>query len=125
MTEAGIFQITAGNDCGIVYDTMTVHMLPAIPLLNLGADTMLCDDEVLQLVNPFPDEQIMWHTGAQTDTILVHAGDIVYATLTGVCGQSHDTLFVNALPALPDLDLGMDQGLCPGETIVIDPGSRM
>jgi gliding motility-associated-like protein len=45
----------------------------------------------------------------------------VAASISNTCGQSFDTIEVGLLPAIPTLDLGADQSLCPGELIVINP----
>ncbi|MBL0006210.1 MAG: hypothetical protein IPP25_03215 [Saprospiraceae bacterium] len=47
---------------------------------------------------------------------------MITAIISNSCGQSFDTLIAYALPAIPNLNLGTDQSLCPGEVITINPG---
>jgi gliding motility-associated-like protein len=116
-----LLTIQASNTCGIDYDTMQVIVLPSIPLLELGNDTALCPGEQLTLSVDIDDVSITWSTGSQANTIEVSAPGLYYATISNACEANADTIQVDALSAVPDLNLGPDQSLCPGEQIIFNP----
>jgi gliding motility-associated-like protein len=122
-TSAGIVYVEASNGCGVAYDTMTVNLLPLTPTLSLGPDVAICPGTTSTLTITEPNVDIVWSNGTTgTDFTVSDTATQVYATMTNGCDASADTINVLVLPAVPLLDLGTDQSLCPGEVITIDPG---
>ncbi|HZV44270.1 MAG TPA: hypothetical protein VFF90_07320, partial [Saprospiraceae bacterium] len=122
VNNAGTVTIAATNACGTSYDTLLVTTLPGIPPLNLGNDTSLCESELLLLEINIPDVSITWFDGSQNSAITINGSGIYTAEIANACGVSTDTLIVVALPDVPQLMLGPDQFLCPGEMINFNPG---
>ncbi len=122
INSGGVVSVQVSNTCGTSYDTLQVHLLPATPPLYLGADTSLCSGESLLLSINLPGVNILWPDGSTDTEYTFNSTGEVYAAISNSCGQSFDTLQVNSLPDVPILNLGVDQSLCPGEMIVLNPG---
>jgi hypothetical protein len=118
----GIFTVQALNNCGTSYDTLIVSSLPAIPVLQLGSDTALCPGETFTLTISLPGVNVLWSDGSTSADFNVTGPGVVFATITNVCGTSSDTMNITSLTSVPNLDLGNDQSLCPGDIITISPG---
>lgn len=114
--------VIGSNSCGMVTDTMEVALLPATPPFSLGSDTAVCPGETVALSIGLTGIDILWHDGSTGAVNTVSGPGIYYATVSTVCGSTSDTILVDLLPAAPVLDLGADQAVCPGESVVIDPG---
>ncbi len=110
------------NDCGVVSDTIDITGLADVASLDLGQDTTLCNGESFTLTISLPDVSIAWSNGSITPNFLIDTSGLFYATIANTCGSSSDSILVTLLPDIPLLDLGIDQPLCPGETIIINPG---
>ena len=121
-SSAGEVHVAVSNACGSAYDTMNIGLLPAIPPLSLGVDTAICSGNALTLSIPIPNVNILWSDGSMGSDYVVTDSAQVYATISNSCGSASDTLQVSLLPDIPDLNLGPDQSICPGETIIVDPG---
>jgi len=122
ITNSGIVNIAVSNLCGTAYDTLQSSLLPATPPLDLGVDTSLCSGESFTLTISAPGVDILWSDGSNGPDFNVSASGLIHATISNSCGQSVDTIIVDDLPGIPNLNLGSDQSLCPGEIITINPG---
>ncbi|MGD1843937.1 MAG: T9SS type A sorting domain-containing protein [Salibacteraceae bacterium] len=102
--------------------TVTVNLLPVI---NLGPDTSLCQGNALTL-DPGPlYPAYAWSTGASTQTISVASVGTYSVTVTDINGCFiADTLSVNAVLPNVQASLGNDTSLCPGDSIVLNPGQN-
>jgi gliding motility-associated-like protein len=119
---AGITSVIVTNSCGTSYDTLHTILLPATPAFDLGNDTVVCAGEIINLSIPLPDVSIEWSDGSTDPDFITNTAGQYFATISNACGEFADTILISNLPAIPALDLGADQSLCPGELIVIDPG---
>ncbi len=119
---AGQITIEVSNACGSAFNTLNVSLLPGITSLNLGNDTALCSSEMLLLTVNIPNVTITWFDGSHNDQISIDQSGTYTAEIANVCGTSTDTLIVTPLPDIPQLSLGPDQSLCPGELINLNPG---
>lgn len=122
ISAPGAIAVQVSNSCGSANDTLIATELLATPIFDLGVDTSFCPGEtvVLNLLSSgFP---ITWSDGTVDDQLIVYNAGSYYATLTGDCGVTSDTIEITELDPAPTLELGSDQSLCPGETILLDPG---
>ncbi|MDQ3018011.1 MAG: hypothetical protein M3R25_14965, partial [Bacteroidota bacterium] len=122
VTQAGTIVVEVTNNCGDFADTLIVSLLPDIPPINLGADTSLCPGQSFDLSIDPNGVNIIWSTGSTLPDLQVSSPGLIYATITNECGSASDSVVISQLPPAPSLDLGIDQSLCPGETITISPG---
>lgn len=121
ITQAGVVFAKVTNDCGQDADTLLVSFLPDAPVIDLGGDTSLCPGESFDLAVPLTGVNILWSDGSGANTLSVSSSGTYYVDVSNSCGGDTDTVVVGALPAIPSLDLGPDQSLCPGEIINISP----
>jgi gliding motility-associated-like protein len=117
----GQISVQANNSCGVAYDTLQVTLLPALPVPDLGADTLLCPGDEFLIILNVTGVDIVWHDGSTLPDFQVTEPGEIIAMISNHCGSLSDTLLVTALADVPPLDLGPDQSLCPGELISIDP----
>lgn len=122
ITGPGTYSVAVSNACGSASDSVVVIPLPAIPTLNLGPDTALCPGESLVLSISASGVSIDWMDGSTMSTYTVAGPGEVFAMISNSCGTTADTIEVSENPEIPTLDLGADQSLCPGESILIAPG---
>lgn len=116
-----VITVTCFNACGMVRDTLQLVLLPATPVFTLGADTALCPGETVTLSTGLTGVDILWHDGTTGANSTISGPGTYYATVSTICGNTSDTITIDGLPAIPSLDLGPDQTICPGEAVVIDP----
>lgn len=121
-TTPGIVHVMVSNTCGSAFDTMMIGLLPAIPPLDLGADTAVCPGEMVTLSVAIPGINILWSDGSTGNSLVVTDSATVFATISNVCGSAMDSVTVSLLPQTPPLDLGPDQTICPGELVTFSPG---
>ncbi|HZV70081.1 MAG TPA: gliding motility-associated C-terminal domain-containing protein [Saprospiraceae bacterium] len=122
VSSPGEYHVAVSNNCGVEYDTILIGALPAVPLLSLGPDTLICPDNQLMLTINIANVDILWYNGSTASQVVIDDPTQVFASISNVCGISRDTILVDLLPDIPSLDLGNDQTICPGEVITIEPG---
>ncbi len=122
VSSPGLITVQVSNNCGVNYDSINVALLPATPSLDLGVDTSLCPGEMLTLSINTPGVNITWLDGTNGVSYDVNGGGLFYATISNQCGSSSDSVDVSILPGIPQVNLGADQSLCPGESITLSPG---
>jgi gliding motility-associated-like protein len=122
ITSAGEYVVTVSNLCGIAQDTLQATLLPATPTFELGPDTALCPGFSYTLQIEVTGVDILWSDGSTTPELVATMPGFISAMITNGCGEENDTVEISALPPAPVLNLGLDQSLCIGETIIVDPG---
>jgi len=112
----GLFQVTVTNLCGSASDE--VEVLMDFPLVvELGEDQFTCVGETIELdatASNAPSYQ--WNTGATTPTLSVFAKGHYSVTISNICGNFEDRVFINFKP-VPAVDVGADTALCEGEVL--------
>lgn len=108
---------TDANGCTRT-DAITVTFATPTPV-DLGADTTLCQGQVLVLDASVPGATYAWSNGETSPSITVNAtGNYSVVVTQGMCTVG-DAVAVQVVPS-PVVDLGADTTLCPGETLVLD-----
>ncbi len=121
ITTSGMINVEVDNICGVATDTLFVQPLPAIPSFSLGPDSLVCPGTSIALEINIPDVTIQWPDGSSGAQYIITAPGIYPATISNSCGTNEDTFQLFNLPPAPDLNLGIDQSLCAGEVITLDP----
>jgi len=121
ITGAELVTVEVSNACGSSFDTLNATVLPATPPIDLGTDTSICAGSSFLLTIHTPGVNIQWSDGSSNNQLLVSNPGSYYATISNSCGDNADTIDVALLPPAPVVNLGIDQSLCPGEVITIDP----
>lgn len=113
-------RVTGPDGCS-AFDTVAVTV--AFSNLEILADTAFCMGGSALLDAGFPDATHSWSTGESTQTITVISTGDYTVSMTDANGctiQHTTTVTVNPLPVV---DLGVDPGLCIGESWTLDAGN--
>ena len=124
VSTPGTYSVRVFNSCGFDDDTIQVSLVAAPPLVNLGADLLLCNasDFPHTLDAGNPGSNYYWSTRDSTQTISITKGGNYFVTVTNGCGQDRDTITITAPPSL-GLDLGPDTVLCSPASITLNAGN--
>ena len=119
LTDAGTYYVELDRQGCITIDSITVDLM-AIPQVDLGADQMLCEGELLILEAGIGSSAIYeWQDGSIDSIYQVSQGGIysVAVTVDGCTGMDEVEVSYNAYPVF---ELGVDTSLCEGATLVYD-----
>jgi gliding motility-associated-like protein len=87
--------------------------------LNLGPDVNLCTDESATFDASLPGGTYLWSNGATSPQLTVNlAGTYAVSVTVDECVYTDEVVVVAT--STPLLDLGADQVVCAGETVVLD-----
>lgn len=115
--QAGQYWVEAGIGLCLATDTIQVNFTNP-PVVNLGPDTTLCQNNVLVLDATTNAASYAWQDQNSSPTYTVdHAGSYWVSVTTGHCAAS-DTIVVS-YQSLPLVDLGCDTSLCEGQSILL------
>jgi len=121
-SDTGNFDITLYSYLNGVIDTSSTFVyINPLPIVDLGIDTAICDGDTCVL-NVVSDAGLsyLWHDNSILENCEVYfAGDYyVIVTDTNSCVNS-DTVSITTY-TLPNVDLGDDQELCVGDSLLLD-----
>jgi len=125
VTQTGNYNVTVTNyitGCEVTSDDFFVEVYP-LPILNLGADTGICDGDVLVLDAGPGNVHYKWNNGlSDAQDFYVHTTGTYFVEVkdSNDCENS-DTIMVTVNPN-PVVDLGNDTSFC-GNVFFIDAGS--
>ena len=89
--------------------------------VELGPDTSLCDGQQLVLDAGTATGNYLWSDGSNGPSLTVTTSGSYAVTVVSACGEITDQVEVTFSPsAPPNITLGDDLVLCPGETIPLD-----
>jgi len=120
VSQPGTYYLTVTNssNCSSV-DSIIIDFHNA-PIINLGNDTTICEMSNLALDAGNPGNAFSWSTSESTQIISVSAPDTYMVTVTDANNcTAADTIFVDNYD-LPIVDLGIDQSICLGDSLVLD-----
>jgi gliding motility-associated-like protein len=116
--QAGTYfvKVSGGNGCSNA-DTITITTNP-LPVFSLGADTSLCEQQLLTLQVDINNGSYKWSTGSQTNSINVNKSGIYWldASINGC--TKRDSISISYKP-LPLVNIGSDTTLCEGATKIL------
>lgn len=104
-----------------IADSVVVEVLSDLQP-DLGPDTVFCSGESIVL-DPGTYDNYLWNTNSNLSSLSIDTSGqyIVEVSMLGGCTGS-DTIVVSEL-ALPNIDLGLDQSFCSGDSVLLDAGS--
>jgi gliding motility-associated-like protein len=120
----GDYAVTV-TDAGGCQGSDTLHLdLLALPVVQLGADTTICQGGGLLLGNLLgAGMHYLWNTGDTTAQIMASLASVYGVVVIDSQGcQASDSL-VLGLNALPSVVLGPDTTTCPGQALTLDAGN--
>ncbi len=111
--------IKDNNNC---IDAMQATVLPSsnMPVVNLGKDTALCEDQKLTLNAAYPGSSYIWQDGSTQATFLVTDKGKYYVSVNNLGCIAKDTINVD-YDLKPHFTLGEDKRLCPGNSFILKP----
>jgi len=121
-TSAETIYLMISNACGMDSDTVTVSLLPEIPLLSLGLDFSICKGDTIVLQPGIPGVAYLWQDGSNGTSYEVSGGGEVTLTISNSCGSANDTILASEISNVLSLDLGPDIIACEGESVTVSPG---
>ena len=115
--------------CGNPSTAFSFHFEVDFALSNsaeLGPDTSLvCEGEILTLDVTIPFGTYQWQDGSTGPTFDVSTSGVYAVTATNDCGVVTDQIEIIYQMDVPQIELGADQLLCPGETVALDASSDL
>ncbi len=125
----GLAQNATPGDFGNIYTNNSIptgskgnNFCSLVAQVDLGNDTTLCSGQGLILDAGNPGATFNWSTGATSQTITATTSGIYWVEVDdGVCPVC-DTIVVT-FNAPFNIDLGADQNVCEGTTVVLDAGT--
>jgi len=110
----------AVNEC-TRRDSISVTVKP-LPMVNLGADTILCDNGNLRLDAENPGATYRWNTGSTNQYLIAQQAGI-YSVVVSYNGcTTTDEIRITHLN-LPKFTLGPDLPICTGMEVVLTPST--
>ncbi|MFK8039571.1 MAG: PKD domain-containing protein, partial [Crocinitomicaceae bacterium] len=113
ISQSGIYSVELNHYCGMVKDTIEV-IVNALPTVNLGNDTTLCNGETLALDATELGATYSWQDGSTNPTYSINQAGTYSVTLTKSGCLSTDQIEVNY--STLSVELGNNIILCEGET---------
>ena len=118
VTQADDYSVDVTNTCGTYSDYIHIDIIQMD--LDLGADTVICEGDVLVLDAMNPDAAFNWSTGSVSQTIDVTESGQYWVTVTNICESKSDSINVDVFELT--LDLGDDTAICEQSVITLDAG---
>lgn len=104
-----------------VTDSTKVTVFP-LPDIDIGGDsTFMCEGDTLTLNAGAGYLGYFWQDGSTDSTYQVTAGGLYFVTVFGAGGCAvTDSIYITE--TVLEVDIGEDQQICIGDTVILDPG---
>ncbi|MCB0855668.1 MAG: gliding motility-associated C-terminal domain-containing protein [Bacteroidetes bacterium] len=121
----GLFWAQVDNICGTASDTIVVdYETPPTPV-DLGRDTILCNNATYTLDVSQPNATYLWQDGSTSPTFVITGPGLYWAEVIKLCGTSRDSVFI-VYDNIPVISLANDTIVCEGEVFTLNvPGSPL
>jgi gliding motility-associated-like protein len=113
----GTYWVSVNNGICTVTDTIKIKTEPR-PLVSLGRDTVLCDQQKLVLSPAVSNAIYNWQDGTHASAFTVASAGTYWVSARVNGCSAGDTVVVNYKP-LPVVSLGPDARICEGSSIVL------
>ncbi len=117
-TQTGLYSVDL-NFNGCTYSDSIQINVGDISNFSLGNDTTLCQGELLTLSGFTPGATYVWQDGSTNSTLNVTQTGIYSLTVDLNNCSTSDTINITFDPS-PIIDLGPDQFICQGDSILLD-----
>jgi gliding motility-associated-like protein len=117
---AGLYWVQVTNSLGCVgRDTINVNFKP-IPLFNLGADTTICQNDILQLnAGSANADSYLWNTNAVSSNIPASQSGTYWCEADKGGCKFRDSISIAVNPS-PVVNLGRDTTVCEGVSLQLN-----
>lgn len=106
------------NDSGCVNKDTVYIVLKAFPIINLGNDTMICQDKNLKLKANYSNANYLWSDGSKDSNLEVNKAGKYWLSVSDSSCVTADTIEVR-YKNLPIVNLGNDTTLCNNATLLL------
>ncbi len=117
---AGTYWVEVDAAGCIGADTITVNTV-SLAQVDLGNDTLLCDNSTLVLNVAQSGATYLWQNGSTNSTYNITTGGTVSVIVSESVCSVYDTINVT-YGISPQVDLGPDQTICPYDSVSFDVG---
>ena len=117
--QGGNYSVTANQNGCTGSDTVLVSYV-VLPVIALGPDTSFCENTVLTLDATTPGATYAWQDASTEALYQVTSPGWYWVYVTVQTCTTDDSIYVDLISS-PALDLGPDQMLCAGESILLNP----
>ncbi len=111
VNQSGLYWVEIAYQACVIRDSVEIDLVNP-PLANLGADTLLCEGDMLSLNLDQPGASFLWQDGSKLPTFDISGSGLFWVEVRVDDCIRRDTLFVEQL----ELELGPDLTLCQGES---------
>lgn len=119
VSQTGNYSVEITNNCGAITDQAMITFHP-IPLVQLGNDTVLCNQEELLLSAEWPGSTYIWSTGDSSANLNCNSPGVYAVTVTSNnCTQS-DTVLIDYVD-LPESPFKGDTLICASSPLIYAP----
>lgn len=112
------YSVQVRNRCGMQQDTIQVRY-DSPPNIDFGNDSTLCEGESILLNAIWSRATYLWSDGFTGPLRTIDASGTYQVTVTNLCGTDQEEINLNFVPYPQAVDLGPDQILCDGETLLL------
>ena len=119
VTTDGFYAVTVVGACGSGSDETEVIIQYDPPVVDLGADRVLCPDEPLILDATNDLSTYVWQDGSNQPVYNVTQGGNYTVAVTNSCGTTTDEVLIDYIQKI-NLDLGSEIVACDGDSIVLN-----
>ena len=120
VTQEGTYWVMLTSAMGSCMETDTIEVqYDELPVIDLGADTALCQGDSLLLDASFPGAAYRWQDNSSAATFLVTVPGAYSVTASvGAC-QSNEQIAVT-FDSIPVFDLGENKEFCQGDSLILE-----
>ncbi len=118
-TSSGVYWVELTNACGTDRDSIQIDFLLP-PMVQLGADTVLCQGDSVILSAASLQATYLWQNGNGSATFKAKNTGIYWVEVVNACGMDRDSISLTFLPP-PTPNLGADTALCIGDVLLLSP----
>lgn len=117
--DSGLVSLDVLGVCDTVSDTMKVIRLEPFNL-DLGPDTVICDDSMLTLSSGVPaGYSLLWSDGSLGDNLEIDSSGVYSVVVASPCDTMTDSILVNFQPTPGDSLLPPDTTLCTDAPLLL------
>jgi len=108
------------NKAGCIYRDSILLTIKPLPIVQLGADTTLCEGATMNLNATNTSATYLWQDGTTNNTYLVSNAGLYNVVVSKAGCISTDTINIS-YTLKPVFTLGSDKLICQGQSIIIQP----
>lgn len=116
-----IYSVTASNNIGCNSTDSISLMINQLPIVNLGADTTICEYQSLLLDANNSGMNFIWNTGATTQKITVTKEGLYSVEVRDEIGCLGSNEIMVSKSIISDPFSDKDKIICEGDTIILQP----